>query len=579
MRPPPTRRLRTARIVALLAVLSVVPLALLTYWSVELATDAVRREVEARVSATASISARLVEREMASLSELVEAYAERPTLRKIAAEGANARYERSKIRLHLDGLQRGRPGIYTAFLADPQGRLVDIVPETPEIIGKDFSFRDWYQGVSRTRRPYISEAYQTQARGNPLVVASAAPVRDAKGRVSAILVAAYDLAHLRDLSDGIARAQGVRLKVTDQRGVLVAAPDQPLRPTLVSRKSDPRVAAALRRRSGITELETPDGRRLSAYAPVPTIGWTVTASVPANTALAAVAKLRSTVLAIGGVLALVLVAGLGFLARSLIARRRAEDALASQNERLQELDRLKDALVASVSHELRTPLSSIRGYTDLLLEREAGELTEEQERFLGVIDRNAERLLRVVGDLLFVARIDAAELEIERTEVDLAELARECVDAARPSADVKRITLHLDVEPLVPIQGDRSRLGQLFDNLISNAIKFTPEGGRVDVRVGRTAAAAVAEVADTGIGIPAEEQEKLFERFFRTKGATEHAIQGTGLGLSITKAIAEAHGGTISVASEEGLGTTFRVELPLSAHTYAHPSAQRLEVA
>ena len=247
----------------------------------------------------------------------------------------------------------------------------------------------------------------------------------------------------------------------------------------------------------------------------------------------------------------------------LLARER------EQNERLRELDRLKDSLLASVSHELRTPLTSIRGYAELLLEREAGELTDEQEQFLNVIDRNSDRLLHVIGDLLFVAQVDAGKVTLERTNLDLRELVCECVEAARPSAASKRIGLDLDHEPVREIQGDRSRLAQLFDNLLSNAIKFTPEGGCVHVRLAAADGVAVVEVADTGIGIPEDERDKLFEQFFRTRGATEQAIQGTGLGLSITKAITEAHGGTISVESEEGVGTTFRVELPLRPGTGA----------
>jgi PAS domain S-box-containing protein len=282
------------------------------------------------------------------------------------------------------------------------------------------------------------------------------------------------------------------------------------------------------------------------------------------------------------------VIGAASIARDITERKRAERERESllvrereQNERLRELDRLKDSLVASVSHELRTPLTSIRGYAEVLLERDAGELTDEQERFLAVIDRNADRLLRLISDLLFVARVGAEELALERTDIDLAELARECVDAARPSAEANGIDVRLDAEEAPELRADRSRLAQLFDNLISNAIKFTPEGGRVDVRLATSASVAVIEVADTGIGVPADEQDKLFERFFRTKAATERAIQGTGLGLSITKAIAEAHGGTISVMSEQGVGTTFRIELPLDREvaTEAPTPAQPLGVA
>ena len=224
---------------------------------------------------------------------------------------------------------------------------------------------------------------------------------------------------------------------------------------------------------------------------------------------------------------------------------------------------MKDDFVASVSHELRTPLTSIRGYLELVREGEAGELTAEQQQFLAVVERNADRLLRVVGDLLFAAQVDAGKLALELGEVDLDELAREAAQAAGPHAEAKGIRLEVAADEVPPLVGDRARLAQLVDNLLSNALKFTPESGRVELRVRQHAGRAVVEVEDTGIGIAATDQARLFERFFRADSANEQAIQGTGLGPSITKAIAEAHGGTISVASEEGRGTTFRVELPL----------------
>ncbi len=251
------------------------------------------------------------------------------------------------------------------------------------------------------------------------------------------------------------------------------------------------------------------------------------------------------------------------------ARAYAEAAqrdLAAQNERLRELDRLKDEFIALVSHELRTPLTSIRGYTELLLDGEAGKLTGDQRQFLGVVERNAHRLLHLVGDLLFLAQVEAGKLVLDLGALDLGNVASESVETARPQAEAKGITLTLATGPVPLIAGDRARIAQLLDNLVSNAIKFTPEGGRVDVRVRALKKQAVLEVRDSGMGIPAGEQEFLFQRFFRTSTATEQAIQGTGLGLAISKAIVEAHSGRITVASEEGEGTTFQVSLPLHRH-------------
>ncbi len=233
-------------------------------------------------------------------------------------------------------------------------------------------------------------------------------------------------------------------------------------------------------------------------------------------------------------------------------------------DRLRALDGLKDEFVASVSHELRTPLTSIKGYLELVLDGEAGELNDEQHGYLTTVDRNSERLLRLVGDLLFVGQSEAGKFELELDDADLGVIVRECVESAEPAAAAKEIRVDLRAGEIPSFRGDRARLAQLLDNLVSNAIKFTPHGGKVTVSVEHVADAARIEVRDTGIGIPLDEQRQLFDRFFRARAATEGAIQGTGLGLSIAKTIAEGHGGSLGVESEVGVGTVFRVEIPLT---------------
>jgi signal transduction histidine kinase len=276
-------------------------------------------------------------------------------------------------------------------------------------------------------------------------------------------------------------------------------------------------------------------------------------------------------LAIASALALVL---------ELSRRRRlaeaAQASLAEQNAHLRELDRLKDELVATVSHELRTPLTSILGYLELVREEPDG-LSEEQKSFLEVVERNARRLLNLVSDLLFVARIDAGRLELEATDVELGAIAAECVDAQRVRAEHAGVALSLEIDDdASPIRGDRARLTQLVDNLLSNAIKFTPRGGHVDVRVTGQEETVALEVADTGMGISEDDQKRLYERFFRAKAAGEAAIQGTGLGLTIAKAIVDAHHGTISLESAEGQGTTFRVLLPVASEEADADGGRRL---
>jgi signal transduction histidine kinase len=247
------------------------------------------------------------------------------------------------------------------------------------------------------------------------------------------------------------------------------------------------------------------------------------------------------------------------------ARAEAESVqrlLAEQNERLRELDGLKDEFVSLVSHELRTPLTSIRGYLEILLAD--GVLGDEHRRYLGIVDRNSERLLHLISDLLFLAQVDAGKLDFELGPVDLEEIVEECVETSLPTAGAKGIALTARTERVPKLQGDRARLVQVLDNLVSNALKFTPSGGRVEVRLQAVDGAAVVEIEDTGLGLAEDEQDKLFERFFRSSRAAENAIPGTGLGLAIAKAIVERHGGRIELDSTLNVGTTVRVELPLS---------------
>lgn len=240
-------------------------------------------------------------------------------------------------------------------------------------------------------------------------------------------------------------------------------------------------------------------------------------------------------------------------------RRIAEERRRREIKRLQELDRLKEDLISVVSHELRTPLTSIMGYLDLVL---GDGLTEEQRDFLSVSRRNADRLLHVVGDLLLVSQIEAGRVELDRTAVSLQDLAAEAVESATPRAEERGVSMALVCDAVPHVKADRNKIGQVLDNLVSNAVKFTPPAGRVEVRVGPNGTGLLLSVADTGPGIPADERAHVFERFFRAKAASRAATAGTGLGLAIVAGLVDAHGWTISLDTEEGAGTTVTVRIP-----------------
>jgi len=253
----------------------------------------------------------------------------------------------------------------------------------------------------------------------------------------------------------------------------------------------------------------------------------------------------------------------GIRTRERAARADAEQAqrlLEAQNERLVEADRLKDEFVALISHDLRTPLTSIMGYVELSLDEP---LESDTRSYLEVVARSSQRLLRLVDDLLFVARLQSGRLEIMASRLDLNEVARQAAEEARGRADAKDLDLVVDSNGAVPIDADRGRIFQLFDNLISNAIKFTPDGGKVEIKVS-AADTARLEVCDTGIGFTEAEAARVFERFYRTENAVERQVPGTGLGLFIAHAITDAHGGRISAHPRESGGAVFRVELPLA---------------
>ncbi|MBW6434484.1 PAS domain S-box protein [Actinoplanes hulinensis] len=229
-----------------------------------------------------------------------------------------------------------------------------------------------------------------------------------------------------------------------------------------------------------------------------------------------------------------------------------------QVRRLQELDRMKDELVAVVSHELRNPIAIIAAYTDAL--RDEPGLADQPG--LAVIARTSEHLNHLVEDLLDLARFDSGRTTIDLKPIRLDRLLREAVHDHRPHAETQSVTVTIDIDPLPVVPGDAPRLRQVVDNLLSNAIKYTPAGGTAAVTAHADDTTVSISISDTGIGIPAEQYPKLFTRFFRATTATDRKIKGTGLGLAVTKAIVDAHDGTVTAQPAPTGGTTFTVTLP-----------------
>lgn len=241
-------------------------------------------------------------------------------------------------------------------------------------------------------------------------------------------------------------------------------------------------------------------------------------------------------------------------------RERLLEVERRHNARLSELDAMKSLLVSTVSHELRTPLTSIVSFTQLLRDGLGAEPVARQAEYLDVVGRNIDRLLRLVDELLTLDRLDATSGDAVG-KVDPADVVGQAVSSIRPAAEAKGLTLRLRAQSGPAMVADARGLGQLVDNVLSNAVKFTPAGGRVDVNVRPLAGGWRLRVADTGIGIPVADQANLFQRFFRASNARRQAAPGSGLGLAIVHQVAEQHRGRVDLRSEEGVGTVVTVRL------------------
>jgi two-component system, OmpR family, phosphate regulon sensor histidine kinase PhoR len=253
-------------------------------------------------------------------------------------------------------------------------------------------------------------------------------------------------------------------------------------------------------------------------------------------------------------------------ARSLrIAATRSAEALGVQREmldRLEELGRAKSDFVSKISHELRSPLTSVIGYVELLMEDGPGEPTAAQTRMLAIIERNSLRLLVLIEDLLTMSRAEAGLFTLTVGPVDLGEVVEHVRETTAPAVAKAKLDLVVDLGTDRRLIGDQEQLERALLNLVSNSVKFTSPRGQIVIATRTMGDEIAVSVRDTGSGVPLEEQDHLFTRFFRATRSQEQEVPGTGLGLYIVKQIVELHGGTVGVASADQ-GSTFTMRLPI----------------
>jgi protein-histidine pros-kinase len=251
--------------------------------------------------------------------------------------------------------------------------------------------------------------------------------------------------------------------------------------------------------------------------------------------------------------------------RDITERKRFEHALQEKNVELQRANQAKDRFLAAMSHELRTPLNAVIGFTGTLLMKLPGPLTAEQEKQLKMVNSNARHLLSLINDLLDLAKIEAGKLELNPEPTRCAELINAAADSLRPLAQARGLGLDVVADDELSLRIDRRALNQIILNLLNNAIKFTERGG-VRIRLARAmldgSSSVEISVSDTGVGICAEDQQKLFSAFSQMGASVRRRSEGTGLGLHLSQKLAEALGGRILVQSELGKGSTFTAVFP-----------------
>jgi signal transduction histidine kinase len=522
-----------------------------------------------RRQSIAYLAAEMVKEKLDRIADVAISLATRPRLRERAAakNWADAGRVLAEVREDFDFVDR-------IFLVDPEGTSRAAIPDAPEVVGKNFAFRDWYEGVSRQWQPYVSQVYRRASEPHYNVVSVAVPIRGYdKGRIAGILLIQVRLDFFLQWINGPEVGPSGFVYLVDRTGKLVAHPGFPPQGEIVDFSSTPAVQKILRGERGVGIHFDPIEKeeRISAYEPVDGYGWGAIAVEPTAAAFAAQKRALDRMLIIYGLIGL-LSGSLAILVLHNMARERktAEELrernieLEKRSFQLHQANRLKSEFLANMSHELRTPLNAIIGFSELMHDGKIGPVSADHKEYLGDILISARHLLELINDILDLSKVEAKKMEFSPEPVKLRELIAEVREILQTIAAGKRIQVDLHVSPEVDeLIIDPAKLKQVLYNYVSNALKFTADGGSVAIRaLAEDEAFFRLEVEDTGIGIPASDLEKLFVEFQQLDSTAAKKHQGTGLGLALTKKIVQAQGGRVGVRSAPGRGSVFHAVLP-----------------
>lgn len=521
------------------------------------------------------------------------AYASRPLVQEFLREGRP-----EKLRPHLQQLVLEAGSVERVFISSPQGVLLIDYPSDPKVRGQDFSYRDWYRGVSRQWTPYVSEFFQRAAAPPRFLFNIAVPIRSPEGRILGVLVMQPKADFFKGPLERMERKK-VTIHILDQRGRIVYRSNNNIDrlQDFSSNSLVHRLQQGLRGEERTTSLF---GREIviAAYRPASPFGWGVIAEksvqealAPFTNAIVSLSLFTAAMLLLGGFgaynganLFLATHRLTGELERVNTEMQRHQRELAETNARLAEASKAKSEFLTNMSHELRTPLNAIIGFSEVLEDELFGALNPKQKNYVQNIYNSGQHLLRLINDILDLAKVESGKMELELSRFSLKEALELSLTMVKEKAMKDRIALSLELEPEAKgeVVLDERKFKQIMFNLLSNAVKFTPSGGRVTVSVRGGASGqplmAKAEarfleicVTDTGIGIKPEDLGRLFQEFTQLAQVYTKPHEGTGLGLALTRRLVEMHGGRIRVESEPGRGSRFCFTIPREATGSMHP--------
>lgn len=523
--------------------LLVLPLILVVSFNYIQMDKALTEFVLARRDAISTLAAVTLKEKFDHIVDIGISFATRIQFRKLIAE--KKWNEAVKI---LKSLPRDFPFVDRILLTNTAGTLMADLPEVPEVHGKNFSFRDWYQGVSQSGKPYVSDIYKRAAAPRHNVVAMAVPIKADDGTPIGLLVLQLRLDTLFEWSRGIDVGPAGFAYFVDKKGNVAAHPKFPPQGEITNLSISPPVQKALKGEKGVGVFFNPIEKeeRVSAYTPIEEYGWGVIVQQPTREAFASRNRQLRNAVVVYAVILLVN-GGLAYLiVRTLAARRRSEDRIKKLNQEL-------EAFSYSVSHDLRTPLRSIDGFGLALMEDCSDRLDEMGKDHLRRVRQATQQMGLLIDDLLNLSRVSRSEMNRER--VDLSRLAKTIAEEIRSEEPGRRVSF--EVAEGLSAFGDERLLKIALENLLRNAWKYTSKhpSARIECGSCERDGKKVYYVRDDGVGFDMAYAGKLFGAFQRLHKVTE--FPGTGIGLATVQRIVHRHGGEVWVEAEVEKGATF----------------------